>query len=291
MNIENLRNFIVVVQTGNILSASKKLFISQPSLSCQMKELEKELDTTLFLRGGRKIQLTENGSVFYKRAKKIIREYDGLKTDIDDYKKGNTGTLNISIPPTVYHDLIMNHFGRFIQKYPHIKLNVFECVSERAIKLLDDGEVELAIINPIVVNTSAYNVKELISESFKIIFPENNELTKKKIIYLKDLKDQHISIPRAYLQDIQQEMKDENLSVEIDVVTSTTSSAIELAKSKKICAVVPLPDRERISTASVIRPLKLKILNHFSRKLVWLKDRELSQIAKYYLEMINESFN
>lgn len=70
MNIENLRNFIVVVQTGNILSASKKLFISQPSLSCQMKELEKELDTTLFLRGGRKIQLTENGSVFYKRAKK-----------------------------------------------------------------------------------------------------------------------------------------------------------------------------------------------------------------------------
>ena len=141
------------------------------------------------------------------------------------------------------------------------------------------------------MNTSAYNVKELISESFKIIFPENNELTKKKIIYLKDLKDQHISIPRAYLQDIQQEMKDENLSVEIDVVTSTTSGAIELAKSKKICAVVPLPDRERISTASVIRPLKLKILNHFSRKLVWLKDRELSQIAKYYLEMINESFN
>ena len=68
MNIEYLKNFIAIVEEGTILGASKKLYIAQPSLSNQIQYLENEYDCKLIIRGSRKIKLTQEGEVLYKKA-------------------------------------------------------------------------------------------------------------------------------------------------------------------------------------------------------------------------------
>ena len=72
MDLRNLRYFVVVAEELNITRAAEKLHMSQPPLSAQIKSLEEELDTVLFIRGKRRLKLTESGQLFYRRAKEIL---------------------------------------------------------------------------------------------------------------------------------------------------------------------------------------------------------------------------
>ena len=72
MDFHQLQYFVAIAESGSITAAAKKLFLSQPPLSMQMKRLEKELGCVLFLRGAREVQLTEAGKLLYTRAKSML---------------------------------------------------------------------------------------------------------------------------------------------------------------------------------------------------------------------------
>lgn len=72
MNIEYFRHFVEIVNEGTILKASKKLFVSQPSLTNEIKFLEKEYDIELFNRKGKKMSLTDSGKLFYEESKRSL---------------------------------------------------------------------------------------------------------------------------------------------------------------------------------------------------------------------------
>ena len=82
MDIRSLQYFITVAEELNITKAAEKLHMSQPPLSTQIKGLETELGTQLFIRGKRRLKLTESGQLLYRRAKEILSLTDKTKSDI-----------------------------------------------------------------------------------------------------------------------------------------------------------------------------------------------------------------
>ena len=72
MDLRSLRYFVTVAEELNITRAAEKLHMSQPPLSAQIKSMEEELDTVLFIRGKRRLKLTESGQLLYRRAKEIL---------------------------------------------------------------------------------------------------------------------------------------------------------------------------------------------------------------------------
>ncbi|HAL18265.1 MAG TPA: hypothetical protein DCO86_01390 [Spirochaetaceae bacterium] len=78
MDLKILKYFIAIAEELNITKAANKLKIKQPPLSSQIKKLEAELDTTLFIRGKRHLQLTDSGKLLYRYAKEIISLYEAL---------------------------------------------------------------------------------------------------------------------------------------------------------------------------------------------------------------------
>ena len=96
MDIKTLRNFVEIVDSGSLTSASKKLFIAQPALSNQLKALEKELNTTLIERNSRHQRLTDSGRLFYERAKSIIILENAMLSEISDARSGELGCLRIA---------------------------------------------------------------------------------------------------------------------------------------------------------------------------------------------------
>ncbi len=290
MNIDYFRNFIAVVDNKNILSASQKLFIAQPSLSNQIKTLEKIYNTKLMERGGRNITLTESGKIFYDKSKQIVNIYDSIKSEIN-MLNGDTGTLRIAIPPTIYRDLIVNHFSNFTNKYPSIKLNVYEVTSIKAEELLKNREVELAITNANLTDNEKYNIKELLKEKFRAIYPIQYPLPKKDKVNLKDIHKYRLAIPRAYVSNLKEQAVNQDLEINIDAVTSTTRGAIEIARLKNILAIVPLPVDEHLLNGDRVKELSLKNFNEFSRKIIWLKENTLSKCAKLFLNSIDEIDN
>ena len=287
MNIEYLKNFVTIVDEKNISLASKKLFIAQPSLSNQIKYLEDLYQTKLMYRGGKNIKLTPAGKELYLKSKEIIKLYNQSFVNINNIVNGMHDTLNIALPPSIYKELINKIFHTFFNLYPNIKLNVYECNTVLAEQYLNEGKVDVAIINANISNLDKYNYRILEPEVFKAVLPPQSLLLTKQVITINDLANYKLVVPRAYEDNIIAHFHQLNLSPNIVVTTTTSLASIEIAKAKSLIATVPLPKTEAINYNQNIKNLELKNMNPYSRKVIWLKEKDNSKIINDFLEFLN----
>lgn len=287
MNIEYLKNFVTIVDEKNISLASKKLFIAQPSLSNQIKYLEDLYQTKLMYRGGKNIKLTPAGKELYLKSKEIIKLYNQSFVNINNIVNGMHDALNIALPPSIYKELINKIFHTFFNLYPNIKLNIYECNTVLAEQYLNEGKVDVAIINANISNLDKYNYRILESEVFKAVLPPQSLLLTKQVITINDLANYKLVVPRAYEDNIIAHFHQLNLSPNIVVTTTTSLASMEIAKAKNLIAIVPLPQTEAINYSQNIKNLELKNMNPYSRKVIWLKEKDNSKIINDFLEFLS----
>ena len=108
MDLKQLEYFVTVINEGTISSAARKLNLSQPPLSAQMKSLEQEIGSQLFFRGPRQIELTEAGRILYERSKDILDLSSRTLQELSDYREGKSGVLRIGIVSSA-HDKALSH--------------------------------------------------------------------------------------------------------------------------------------------------------------------------------------
>lgn len=284
MNIDYLKNYITIVDERSFSKASKKLFIAQPSLSNQIKYLEEMYQTKLMYRGGKYIRLTPSGKELYSKAKKIVLLYEQSFVNLNNINNGLEEKINIALPPSVYSMLTDKLFSKFFDEYPNIKLNVYECNALTAETYLNDDVVDIAVINAHIKDFDKVNYLVLDKEEFVALLPKNSKLLKKEVLELSDLENQHIVLPRAYENDIIYRFHSMNMNPLIDITTTTTIASVTFAKQKNIIAIIPLPKNEIVNN-EFIRPLKLEDINENSRKIIWLKDKELSNACKEFIRL------
>lgn len=287
MNIEYLKNFVTIVDEKNISLASKKLFIAQPSLSNQIKYLEDLYQTKLMYRGGKNIKLTPAGKELYLKSKEIIKLYNQSFVNINNIVNGMHDALNIALPPSIYKELINKIFHTFFNLYPNIKLNIYECNTVLAEQYLNEDKVDVAIINANISNLDKYNYRILESEVFKAVLPPQSLLLTKQVITINDLANYKLVVPRAYEDNIIAHFHQLNLSPNIAVTTTTSLASIEIAKAKSLIAIVPLPKTEAINYNQNIKSIELKNMNPYSRKVIWLKEKDNSKIINDFLEFLS----
>lgn len=146
MDIRVLRHFIVIAQEENITHAAERLHISQPSLSKQMKELEDELGKTLLIRGKRKVSLTEDGVLLFKRAQEVIELFDKMEKEVK-LEHEISGEINIGGAPT---QDILNIASMMKEEHPDIIFNFYMNEANDILERLDHGLLDFAVmIEPI----------------------------------------------------------------------------------------------------------------------------------------------
>ncbi len=146
MDLRTLSYFTVVAEELNITRAAKKLNMSQPPLSTQIRSLEAELDAQLFVRGKRRLELTEAGRLLYRRAKEILNLADKAKSEIISMSRGMTGTIALGLVEGMAPDIAAEWFASFIQDHPEVRLRVIDGNSDDLIEKLRSGIVSLAVI-------------------------------------------------------------------------------------------------------------------------------------------------
>lgn len=146
MDIRVLRHFVVIAREENITHAAKRLHISQPSLSKQIKELEDELGKTLLIRGKRKVSLTEDGVLLFKRAQEVIELFDKMEKEVK-LEHEITGEINIGGAPTKD---ILNIASLLRKEHPDIRFNFYMNEANDILERLDHGLLDFAVmIEPI----------------------------------------------------------------------------------------------------------------------------------------------
>ncbi len=145
MNMKQLQYFLTIAQCGNISAAAKKLHISQPPLSNQMKLLEEELGVILMERGPRSIVLTEAGKVLYTRAETILDMTNATKKELSDFGRKTQGIIHLGTISSCGNTLLTRFIQPFQKLYPDVHFELYEGNTFQLIERMKEGIMDLAI--------------------------------------------------------------------------------------------------------------------------------------------------
>jgi DNA-binding transcriptional LysR family regulator len=186
VELRQLKYFESIVRNKKLSKAAEELFVTQPSISAQLKALEKELDCKLMERTSREISLTEPGEVLYKHARKILKQLKEAHYEIENIKNLNTGEIYIGALPTIVTSWLPLILARFKDKYPTISVYIRELSTQDIQEALRNFDIQLGI--------TTYPIKEeeivsdqFIEEEILLIAPNHYEFNNSKIINLSDL--------------------------------------------------------------------------------------------------------
>lgn len=187
--LDQLRILKAIAAEGSFKRAADTLYISQPAVSLQVQNLEKQLNIPLFDRGGRKAQLTEAGRLLLSYGEKIITLCRETCRAVEDLQNLNGGTLIIGASETTGTYLLPRMIGLFRQKYPDIVVQLQIHSTRRTAWGVNNGQVDLAIIGGDIPNElqDVLRVIPYIKDELALILPTNHPLSKVKTIQKDDL--------------------------------------------------------------------------------------------------------
>lgn len=188
MKLSQIRYFLEVAKYRNITQASKKLYVSQPTITVAIKELEKELEIDLFHREKQRIFLTDDGKFFYEEALEIVERLDNLIEVVKDKKKESS--LKLGVPPMTGAFLFSKLLKGFKSKYPHINLDIYEHGTLKSRELLQEEELDLAITTSGYSKPNNTNFLPILKTSYGFYTSKTDPILKSKnYLDFKDIKE------------------------------------------------------------------------------------------------------
>jgi len=145
MNIQQIKYFIAVAETGQITEAARRLYVAQPALSRSLQRLEKELSITLFARTKRGMELTDAGRVFYEQGNKLLKNYKNMLSAVHEAEVGIQGTIRIGTGyPTI--PLMSNMLMEMRSRYPAVEFQITQTDPNELIELLRKDEEDVIFL-------------------------------------------------------------------------------------------------------------------------------------------------
>lgn len=186
MNLNQLEYFCTAARCQSITQAAKKLFITQPAVSGAIRELEKEFSVNLFNHSRTGLTLTEDGKRFYERAELLLREIETARQQFSDLG-GTRSPVSVGIPPlwgtTFFPDLLRD----FNKKYPDIKLTFYEYGSARAANLVQEEELDVALVSMGFSDPDKFHSVCIGKDRFVIAVDPSHPLAGRKSITLEEV--------------------------------------------------------------------------------------------------------
>jgi LysR family hydrogen peroxide-inducible transcriptional activator len=189
MNLKDLKYLVAIADTGHFGKAAERSFVSQPTLSAQLKKLEEYLGVKLVERQPKNVQLTEVGRQIVVRARRMLDEGEEIvalaRNNTDPY----AGKLKLALIPTIGPYLLPRVMQKIRKSLPHLGLMLYEYQTEALLKRLREGEIDVGIM-ALPAAQDGVESRALYTENFTVALPSQHPLTTKATIKVQDLKGQ-----------------------------------------------------------------------------------------------------
>jgi LysR family hydrogen peroxide-inducible transcriptional activator len=187
MNLKDLKYLVAIADTGHFGKAAERTFVSQPTLSAQLKKLEEYLGVKLVERQPKNVQLTEVGKQIVVRARRMLDEGEEIVALARHNTDPLSGKLRLALIPTIGPYLLPRVMSRLRKALPHLGLMLYEYQTEALLKRLRDGELDVGIL-ALPVNQEGLETRSLYSEAFTVALPNQHPLADRATIKVPDLK-------------------------------------------------------------------------------------------------------
>jgi LysR family transcriptional regulator, hydrogen peroxide-inducible genes activator len=191
MELHQLRYFSAIVRAGSFTRAAEQLGITQPSLSQQIRRLEKQIGNPLFERLGRSVRLTAYGEALRKPASEILQQVAETKSSLAHLQGGVRGRLHVGVIPTIMPYLVAPRIGGFASRYPEVELQFTEETTSKLVEQLQSGDLDLAI-SALPVRNPDIVCSELTREPLFLAVGDKHPLARKDEVDLRDLKGERL---------------------------------------------------------------------------------------------------
>lgn len=245
MELRHLRYFVATAQAQSFTKAAQALHIAQPPLGQQIRALEQEVGTSLFLRQGRGVVLSDAGAVFLKLALDILARVEQAKKEAVRAANGELGTLVLGFTESAsFNEAVTQLISRYQQTYPDVGFTLLEDNSEALIRQLRQGELDAAIVRPPFSDTDGLVFHILSEEPLMVVLPSCHSLARRECVCLKDLRYERFVLyarqsGRGLSADIVAECRAQGFNPLINQQAPQVSSAVNLVSAGLGVAVVP----------------------------------------------------
>ena len=283
MEIKQLEYFRAIVEAGTISGAARELHMTQPPLSYQIKMMEEELKVSLFLRGTKRITLTEAGKTLYEQAEKILTLTELTKSEV--LKSSQATTLHIGMTPSTV-SMMSDYLQQFARRYPQIRFDIHEGSTFTLKEQMENQQVDITTLRtPIAL--SGCEVKSLAKERLlAMAIPEYPLFEGKTSVSLHELMDQPLILSRRYQKYMLSVFEKAGVTQNIYCACEDARTALIIAEKGLGIAILPasmLKQSEKLKAWEIKdADLATEIL------LVWRKGRVPVEVKKF-LDMMEEA--
>ena len=293
MEIRLLKYFLAVAREENITAAAESLHITQPTLSKQLMELEDEFGKKLFIRGKRKITLTEDGILLRKRAGEIVDLLEKTQAELKNMNNEIiSGDIYIGAGETEGMRIIAKLSIKLQKKYPNIHYHLFSGNSEDVIEKLDKGLIDFGVlIEPTDIKKYGY-VKLPVYDTWGVLMRKDSDLAKKDCIEPNDLLDIPLLCSRQALANNEFSIWFGDNTEKLNVVATynliyNASLYVEegFGYAVTLDKLINLTDDSNLCFKPIIPNLKANLV------MVWKKYQVFSKATQIFLDELQKEIN
>jgi DNA-binding transcriptional LysR family regulator len=193
--LQQLRGFCYAARSKSISKAADRMFLSQPSVSLQIKALERELGTELFHRRGPRISLTHDGQRLFELARPLVEAIDGLEETFSTLRESaERGTVNIAAGGSTIQYLLPPFVAEYTREYPLVDVRLHNVTGKAGLALLREGDVDFAV-GPMLETPADITFLPLVTYEPMLITRRDHALATKKRVTLKDIARYPLILP------------------------------------------------------------------------------------------------
>ncbi|SDW43786.1 DNA-binding transcriptional regulator, LysR family [Marinococcus luteus] len=285
MDYRQLVYFMEAARLESITRAAEHLYVTQPTISKMLRQLEEEWGVTLFDRSRKKLTLTDAGAVMLEQAKKIRHSYHGLEHELDALRGLKRGQLRIGLPPILSSSFFTQVIAPFHEKYPEITLHLEENGSKKIEEALLHGDLDVgAVVLP--TEESLFHTHPFVDEPLQVVLPARHELAGQPSVSLAELSRERFLL---FNQDFSLRQQIITACRDIGFMPNILSESSQWDFIEKMVAsglgITLLPESicRELGGEVVIRPLAGEALR-WKLGLIWHREHYLSFIAKEWLD-------
>ena len=293
MELRHLRYFLTLAEELNFTRAAERLMIAQPPLSRQIRDLEEELGSPLFIRGHHSLELTEEGILFRDYATHIITLADQSVSDVRDISHGLQGTLYLAEVEGKGPHLMAQWISSFSKEYPNVVFNLWNGNSDEVVNRIRKGFSDVAVFMEPYDPDGIHGI-HVYSEPWVAICRSDHPLarTGSDTVSMQELADQELIIPsrESRLQEIRDWFGPGSWNPRIRARIANVVTAYELCKEGLGVAIYPAAFADIVSESAdiCIKPISDKRIQA-SYVLIYSDEHPLRGLAQRFVDHIRGS--
>lgn len=293
IELRHFRYFLVLAEELHFRKAAERLFISQPGLSRQIKEMEKNLGIQLFERHNRKVELTKAGHYLKGEMSRQFKELDRIIDHAKLLDKGLVGDLKVSYVGSAMQEIIPDFLFAFRQKHPNVRFSLKEMDNQQQIEGLLSQDIDIGFVRLERV-PRGLKICPLLTEPFCLVLPKSHPLDSHNFKRLSQLKEESfilfdIKYSPTYYEKVMQIFDDNDFAPIVTHNTIHSSSIFKLVENKFGISIVPKSlQSENISGVKFIE--LHQIPQRTTLSAIWQTEGR-NPILKNFLQLIESRKN